>query len=118
MSENYPARLEELRALIGKLGHELPGPMAGFLKLNHEALAKGALEPRFKELIALGIGVAQRCESCIIYHVHGALKAGASRAEIIETLGVAMMMGGGPATMYACDALAVLDQFEAQSRTA
>ena len=118
MSENYPTRFEALRALLGKLGHELPGPMAGFVKLHQESVSKGALEPKFKELIALGIGIAQRCDSCIAYHVHDALKAGASRAEIIETLGVAIMMGGGPATMYACDALVALNEFEAQARNA
>ena len=118
MAENYTARFEALRLSMVKLGHELPGPMAGFAKLHQESQAKGALEPKLKELIALGIGIAQRCDSCITYHVHDALKAGASRAEIIETLGVAVMMGGGPAAMYACDALVALNEFEAQGRAA
>jgi AhpD family alkylhydroperoxidase len=62
--------------------------------------------------MALGIAVAIRCDNCIAYHVHDALKVGATRAEIVETLGVAMMMGGGPATMYACEAFEALEQFE------
>jgi len=112
MTTNYPARRTELQGLMLKLGRELPGAVGGFANLHKAAMAGGALDAKTKELIALGIAVAQRCESCIAYHVHDALKAGANRAEVLEALGVAVMMGGGPATMYACDALAALEQFE------
>ena len=72
----------------------------------------GALEKKAKELIALGIGIAVRCDGCISYHINDALKAGASRREIIETISVAVMMGGGPSMVYGCEALEALDQFE------
>jgi AhpD family alkylhydroperoxidase len=114
MSTNFPERHRQLEALLGQLAKQLPGPVGGFARLHKEAIAAGQLSPKFKELIALGIAVATRCESCIAYHVHDALKAGASRAEIVETLGVAIMMGGGPAAMYACDAFEALAQFESQ----
>lgn len=52
-----------------------------------------------------------RCDGCIAFHVHDAVKAGASRKEIVETIGVAVLMGGGPSVMYGCEALAALDQF-------
>jgi AhpD family alkylhydroperoxidase len=61
---------------------------------------------------ALGIGIAARCDGCIAYHVHDALKAGASRKEIVETIGVAVLMGGGPAAVYGTEAFAALNQFE------
>jgi AhpD family alkylhydroperoxidase len=112
MTTNYPMRRTELQGLMLKLGREIPGPLGGFANLHKAATAKGALDGKIKELIALAIAVAQRCESCIAYHVHDALKAGANRAEVLEALGVAVMMGGGPATMYACDALTALEQFE------
>jgi len=114
MSTNFPERHERLEALLAQLAKQLPGPVGGFARLHKEAIAAGQLNPKFKELIALGIAVAIRCESCVAYHVHDALKAGASRAEILETLGIAIMMGGGPATMYACDAFEALKQFETQ----
>jgi len=114
MSTNFPERHKQLEALLGQLGKQLPGPVAGFARLHKEATAAGQLDRKFKELIALGIAVAIRCEDCVGFHVHDALKAGASRAEILETLGVAIMMGGGPATMYACDAFEALEQFESQ----
>jgi len=116
MSTNFPERRNELQGLILRLGREIPGPLGGFANLHKAATTSGILDAKIKELIALGIAVTQRCESCIAYHVHDALKAGASRAEVLETLGVAVMMGGGPATMYACDAMTALEQFEAQRK--
>lgn len=117
MSIDYPERHHDLQVLLGRLSRELPGTVAGFAHLHKEATAAGTLGLKFKELIALAIAVAIRCDNCVAYHVHDALKAGATHAEIVETLGVAMMMGGGPATMYACDAFEALEQFENKSRS-
>jgi pyruvate dehydrogenase E2 component (dihydrolipoamide acetyltransferase) len=112
MSTNYPERHAQLKALLGQMTKTLPGPMGGFAHLHRESVAEGVLSTKVKELIALAIGVAARCEGCIAFHVHDALKAGATRAEILEALGVAIMMGGGAAEMYACDAFEALEQFE------
>lgn len=116
MTANYPARHAELQSLMLRLGRELPGPVGGFANLHKAATAGGVLDTKTKELIALAIAVAIRCDSCIAYHVRDALKAGAARAEVLEALGVAMMMGGGPAAMYACDAFAALEQFESERK--
>jgi len=116
MTTNYPARRNELQGLMPRLGRELPGAMGGFANLHKVAMAAGSLDAKTKELIALGIAVAIHCDSCLAYHVHDALKAGATRAEVLEALGVAVMMGGGPAAMYACDAFAALEQFEAERK--
>ena len=113
---NYPESLAELQKLSGKLGRELPGPMAGFAQLHRNSLASGALDTKVKELIALAIAIAMRCDGCISYHMHDALKAGASRPEILETIGVALLMGGGPAMVYGCEALVALEQFEARKQ--
>lgn len=112
MSTNFPERHNELQRTLGQLARELPGPLGGFGRLHKDATAAGALPTKLKELVALGIAVTIRCDNCIAFHVHDALKAGATRAEILETLGVAIMMGGGPATMYACEAYEALAQFE------
>jgi len=116
MTTNYPARRSELQGMMVRLGRELPGPMGGFANLHKAVVASGAFDPKAKELIALGIAVAVRCDSCIAFHVHDALAAGARRAEVLETLGVAVMMGGGPAAMYACDTTAALEQFESERK--
>jgi AhpD family alkylhydroperoxidase len=118
MSTNYPAKHRDLQVFLGRLSREMPGTTGGFAHLHKEAMAAGALNAKFKELIALGIAVAIRCDDCIAFHVHDALKAGATHAEIIETLSVAVMMGGGPATMYACEAYEALTQFEAPANLA
>lgn len=113
MEKNYPDYYHQLQSLLAKLSGELPGPLAGFGQLHRQAMAEGALSTKVKELIALGIGIAARCEGCIAYHVHDALRAGATRKEILETIGVALLMGGGPAAVYGAEALAALNQFEA-----
>lgn len=115
MSTNYPERRAQLGALLAQMAKAFPGPMGAFARLHRESVAEGALSTKVKELMALAIGVATRCEGCIAFHVHDALKAGATRAEIVEALGIAIMMGGGAAEMYACDAFEALDQFEAKS---
>jgi len=76
-------------------------------------MKEGALSVKHKELIALGIGVAVRCEPCIDAHVEKALKAGASSEEIMEAAGVAVMMGGGPAYTYAPLVSSALERLEA-----
>jgi AhpD family alkylhydroperoxidase len=79
MSTNFSARHNELQDLMLRLGRELPGPLGGFANLHKAATAGGALDAKTKELMALAIAVAIRCESCIAYHVHDALKAGRRR---------------------------------------
>lgn len=112
MNTDYPERYQELQGLLARLGSEVPGPTRGFMQLHKQAIANGNLSTKVKELMALAIAVTVRCENCVAFHVHDALAAGATRDDVLETLGVALMMGGGPAAMYACDALKALDQFE------
>jgi len=114
MEKRYPEYLEHINTLMGKLSKELPGPMSGFGQLHKEAVAEGALSPKVKELIALAIAITVRCDGCISYHVHEALHAGATRQEMVETIGVAVLMGGGPSVVYGSEALEALEQFEAK----
>ena len=111
MSKNYPAYYERIQHLMTNLGKELPAPMTGFVQLHQSAVAAGALDTKTKELIALAIAITVRCDGCISFHVHDALTAGATRQEIVETIGVAVMMGGGPSVVYGSEALEALDQF-------
>ena len=74
---------------------------------------QGALDTKTKELIALGVSVAVRCDDCIAFHVKAAVDRGATREEILETLGMAIYMGAGPAAMYASHALSAYTQFAA-----
>jgi AhpD family alkylhydroperoxidase len=116
--KQYPEYYEHLSELMGKLGGEIPGPMGGFSRLHQAAVADGVLSAKVKELIALGIAITVRCDGCIAFHVHDALNAGASHDEIVETIGVAVLMGGGPAVMYGSEALEALAQFEERAALA
>jgi len=111
MKAEYPALYEHLQKLSAKLTRELRSPMSAFAQLNVATSSTGALDAKTKQLIALGIGITARCEGCIAYHVHDAIRAGSTREEILETIGVSIMMGGGPAVVYAGQALEALDQF-------
>jgi AhpD family alkylhydroperoxidase len=118
VERQFPEYHRHLQHLIRKLHTEIPEPMRGFGQLHRSSLEGGTLEQRTKELIALGIAIAVRCDGCIAYHVHDAIGAGASRAEMLETIGVAVMMGGGPALMYGAEALEAIEQFAASDQTA
>ena len=113
MTTDYVDYHKHLEERLAQLGHELPGPMTGFARLHKKAVEDGALSARTKELMALAVSIAVHCEGCIAYHVHDALAAGATRQELLETIGVAVMMGGGPALMYAAHALDAVEQFMA-----
>lgn len=114
MDKNYPEYRKHLQGLMGRLRGRIPGTMKGFGLLHQESMKAGALSEKQKELIALGIGIAARCDGCIAFHTHESLANGATPEEINETIGVAISMGGGPSLMYAAHALEALEQFEAQ----
>ena len=111
--ENYPKHLKEIKSVMGQMGKEIPEIMQAFSGLHKATVNDGVLDTKTKELIALAIAVNVRCDGCIAFHVHDAIEAGANREEIMETLGVAILMGGGPAMMYAVEAIEALEQFEA-----
>ncbi|MEO5671185.1 MAG: carboxymuconolactone decarboxylase family protein [Ramlibacter sp.] len=106
MTHGVTARLGSLRA-------GAPDVMKSFGDLGRFAMADGALDKKTKELMALALGVAARCDPCIGYHMQALVKLGVSRQELDETLGVAVYMGGGPSLMYAANAIAAFDEFSA-----
>jgi AhpD family alkylhydroperoxidase len=107
---------EEYRRFLGRRIKQLrantPEAIAGFDELRVAALAGGLVDGKTKELIALGIAITSGCNGCLAYHVHEAVRAGISRRELEEVIGVAVLMGGGPALMYGAEALEAFDQFE------
>lgn len=111
MITNYIETHKHLEDRLVELGTELPGPMSGFARLHKKAVEEGALSAKTKELMALAIGIVIGCDGCIAYHVHDAVVAGATRQEMLETIGVAILMGGGPASMYAAHAKDAVEQF-------
>lgn len=110
MSQSYPELIDDLNAAIARLRTGAPGPMKAFSGLAREALAPGRLDVRTKELLAIGIAIATRCDGCIGFHVKAAIRAGASREEILETVSMAIYMGAGPSMIYAAETLRAFDE--------
>ncbi|MCB1351285.1 MAG: carboxymuconolactone decarboxylase family protein [Rhodobacteraceae bacterium] len=111
MSKNYPEITKRIVGGIKQLRKNIPDTMQGFSAMAGAATKDGVLDGKTKELIALAIGVATRCDGCIGFHTEALVRLGATRAEIEETLGMAIYMGGGPSLMYAADALLAFEQF-------
>jgi len=111
MKTDYVAMHKDLEEQLARLGAETPGPMSGFARLHKKGMETGALDTKTKEMMALSISIVVGCEGCIAYHVHDAIDAGATRQELIETIGVGLLMGGGPGSIYAAHALEAIEQF-------
>lgn len=116
MHKNWPEVAASLSAPLKELRGGAAEVMKGFSVLARAALEPGALDTKTKELIALAIGVATRCDACIAFHAEAAVRQGASRDEVMETMGMAIYMGAGPAVMYASQAVEAYDQYVAKSR--
>jgi AhpD family alkylhydroperoxidase len=111
MIENWPETARTLSSELKNLRGGAPEVMKAFSAIAQAALAPKALDTKTKELIALGISVAVRCDDCVAFHVKAAVQQGATRDEVLETLGMAIYMGAGPSVMYASHALGAYAQF-------
>lgn len=111
MKDDYRQFRKDLEEKLSDLGKVLPGQMSGFVRLHRKSMEDGALSRSVKEMMALSISIATGCEGCIAYHAHDAIQAGATREELLEAVGVGILMGGGPATIYATYALKAIEEF-------
>ena len=100
----------ELRQPAHDLREHIPDVIAAYASMQRAALADGALPAKVKELIALTIAVIRECDGCIGAHARGAARRGATEAEVAEAMGVAVMMNGGPATVWGPRALAAFKE--------
>ena len=114
MNKDWTAMTTQLTTAIREVRTGAPAVMKSFSVLAQAATQGGSLDLKTKELIALAIAVAIRCDGCIAFHSEAAVKAGASREEVMETMGMAIYMGAGPSLMYAAQAVEAYDQFAAR----
>ena len=110
-AEKFRGLTRAVSAGLSSLRTSTPDVMKSFGELGRVATSEGKLDAKTKELIALALGVAARCDPCIGFHAQALVKLGATRQEIDETLGVTTYMGGGPSLMYAANAIAAFDEF-------
>lgn len=114
MISNYKELTQGISSNLAQLHKSQPSVMKGFGDMGKAAMAGGALDPKTKELIALAVGVAARCDGCIGFHTKALARMGATAQEVHEALGVAIYMGGGPVAMYAANAVAAYEEFTKQ----
>lgn len=115
MLTDWTQHMKDLSGPLKDLRTGAPDVMKSFSGMAQAALKGGALDTKTKELIALAIGVAIRCDDCIAFHVKAAIAQGATRDEIMETLGMAVYMGAGPSVMYAAHAAEAVGQLAPQA---
>jgi AhpD family alkylhydroperoxidase len=102
---------DELREPARALRQMIPAVYEDYVSLGRSTYSDGALDAKTKQLIALAVSVRAQCDGCIASHARGAARAGASAAEVAETLGVCIHMMGGPGTVYAPRAFAAFREF-------
>jgi AhpD family alkylhydroperoxidase len=107
---------KEVQSNAAKLSRAHPDAMAAFSDLGKAIYTDGVLSAKMKELIALAIGVTVRCDGCLGHHAKACLQFGASREEVVEAIGVAVHMGGGPSMVYGSEALNAFDQHVANGK--
>lgn len=109
-TSSFRALTQETSSRLSGLRSSTPETMKAFSDLGRAATAPGVLDAKTKELIALALSVAARCDPCIGFHTQALAKLGATRQEVDETLAVCTYMGGGPSLMYAASAVAAFDE--------
>ncbi|WP_222564241.1 carboxymuconolactone decarboxylase family protein [Novilysobacter antarcticus] len=110
-SKSFKQITQDLGKAVGTLRTAETGTMDGFSAMSKAAMEPGVLSAIDKELMALAIGVATRCDGCIGFHVKALVRLGASYKQLTETLAVAVYMGGGPSLMYAADSVRAWEEF-------
>ncbi len=113
MKKDYPQIANDLSQEIATLRAGAPATMKAFSALARAATESGSLDVKTKELIACAIAIALRCDGCIAFHVKAARRGGATREDLLETIGMAIYMGGGPSMVYGAEALSAFDEFAA-----
>ena len=115
MAKDYIEITREISGGMRELRKDAPDLMQGFSAMAGAAMKDSALSKKTKEFVALGIAISTRCDGCIGFHTKALARLGATKAEVHETLGVAVYMGGGPSAMYAANAVAAFDEFMAET---
>lgn len=109
MMLDWQAYRGQIAKRIGEIKSLSPDTVRGYVGLSQAGEKNDLLGVKTRELIALAVGVTRQCDGCIAVHTAAALKAGATREEIAEALGVAVAINAGAALVYSSrvmDALA------------
>ena len=106
---------KQIGATLTKLAKLTPDTIRGYRTLGEADAKTSKLGEKVRQLISLAVAVTTHCDGCIVIHTDLALKAGATREEIAEALGVAVAMNAGAALVYSTR---VLDAATAKAQAA
>lgn len=109
---------KEIGKRLGELMKLSPETLRGYRMLSDANAKTGHLDAKTRELISLAVAVTTHCDGCIVVHADAALKAGATKEEISEALGVAVAMSAGAAVIYSARALDAVAAKSAQTQSA
>ena len=102
--------LGELRQPARELRDQIPDVIGAYASMQRAAMAEGALSTKVKELIALAVAVTRECDGCVAAHARGAARQNATEEEVAEAMGVAILLNGGPGTVWGPRALAAFKE--------
>ena len=108
---HYHDVMAEVHGPYQELQEAIPGVASGYAEMHKAAMGEGELPAKMKELIALAIAITRECDGCIAAHARAAVRRGVTAAEVAETVGVAILMNGGPATVWGPRALSAFHEF-------
>ena len=118
MTASYKDLAGQISNKLKDFNKEIPETMQGFMQMSKATHADGALSAKQKELIAMAIGIAARCQGCLAFHAQACVKMGVTRAEFEEMIQVAVYMGGGPSLMTAAEAMIAYEEFGGEKASA
>jgi AhpD family alkylhydroperoxidase len=100
---------KQIGAQLSQFMKLTPDSVRGYQTLSAANAKDSKLGAKVRELISLAVAVTTHCDGCITIHTDNALKAGATREEIAEALGVAMAMNTGATLIYSLRTLDAVD---------
>jgi ribonuclease HI len=110
----YSERREVLNELVLS---EADLSMRRFFALDHDVYREGALPKKAKELMGLVASTVLRCNDCISHHLIESVEHGATKKEIVEALGIALVVGGSITIPHLRHAMAFLSTIEQADTT-
>ncbi len=110
--QNMSDLYDDVNSFLERISGQYPGVVNPFLMFVRKAEGKGVLDEKTKELMSVALSVVLRCDGCIAFHVKKALDAGATKDEIVESVFVAVAMGGGPSLIYGRLAIQAIEDFK------
>ncbi len=114
---DYQQVLNDLSEPISELRQAIPDVWAGYTQTHRAVMVDGALSQKHKELIALAISIVKKCDGCIAAHARAAARRGATPQEVAEAIGVALLLDGGPATVWGPRAWEAYQEFAKSGAT-